>query len=147
MKILWVGVSVLVPWLPPDGSSSAGHCCCSQGRQTCADWGQEICAPSPTVSTRCVNVHIHITRSDKLIKSYRCVIVHHNIGGGAMWDTECKWEWKGGEWGIYLHNTENMVGICQMREVGTHRFKWETKPNQEGVWKHMLEQILTHNCQ
>jgi len=39
---------VFLPWLPPGGSRSEGHCYYSQGTQPCGDWGQEIGAPSPT---------------------------------------------------------------------------------------------------
>lgn len=56
---VWVRV-LLLPSPPPDGSRSAGHCCCSQGTQTCGGWGQEICVPSPTESTYRVNTHTHI---------------------------------------------------------------------------------------
>lgn len=60
-------------------------------------------------------------------------------------ERECTWEWKGREWGIYLHDTENMVRICQNEGGGKLIDSNGNPKNQWGVWKHMLK-LKTENA-
>lgn len=111
-------VKVFSPWLPLGGSRSAGHCCCSQGTQTCGDWGQEICAPSPTRGTCNINTHKHTARvKHNLISNTNMIFTSPTVTlkfillyhwwwavRHKMWmtDTECEWEWNGSECGGLL---------------------------------------------
>lgn len=68
------------------------------------------------------------TRTREPVGGVRTSLEHLYTCEGVLADTECAWRWRGREWGIYLHHTENMVRICYIEEGGeNHRFKWETK--------------------